>query len=143
MFSSIKPRVDWEETIIKSPSNDQNNESLQMNSSNVPSIEHISANESTIITQKREEFLIIYACFMILGIFCYLSRSFSFYHMCYRISIILHDMIFRGVTRARMLFFNANQSGRILNRFARDINSIDSLLPNMMVDVFDVSSNWV
>lgn len=119
-------RVDWEESVIKIHTNDRNSSTL-------------NSNESTIISQTREMFLLVYACIMVLGTFCFLSRSFSFYRMCYRVSINFHDMIFRGVTRARMIFFNNNQSGRVLNRFARDINSIDSLLPNMMVDVFDVS----
>lgn len=91
------------------------------------------------VPQQRQAFLSIYAGIMILATICYLTRSFSFYRMCFRISINLHDMIFRGVTRAKMAFFNTNQSGRILNRFARDMNSIDSVLPCMMVDVFDVS----
>lgn len=124
---------------MKSPSNNQNSGLPSMNSTDASLIMDTSTDELATISQKRERFLIIYACIMLLGTFCYLSRSFSFYRMCFRISIILHDMIFRGVTRARMIFFNNNQSGRILNRFARDINSIDSMLPNMMVDVFDVS----
>lgn len=52
-------------------------------------------------------------------------------------------MLFRGVTRAKMLFFNNNPSGRILNRFARDIYNVDSLLPESMFEVFDVSITWL
>lgn len=48
-------------------------------------------------------------------------------------------MMFRAISRAKMLFFNNNPSGRILNRFSRDIDNVDSALPNTMVDVFDVS----
>lgn len=60
--------------------------------------------------------------------------------MCLQISINLHDMIFRGISRAKMIFFNNNPSGRILNRFARDINNVDTLLPNILFDVCDVST---
>lgn len=59
--------------------------------------------------------------------------------MCIRISMNLHDMMFRGISRAKMIFFNNNPSGRTLNRFARDIDSVDSLLPTIIVDVLDVS----
>lgn len=76
---------------------------------------------------------------MVFGIIAYVSRSFLFYQMCINISINLHDLVFRGVTRAKMIFFNNNPSGRILNRFARDINNVDSLLPNAMFDTVDVS----
>lgn len=135
---SIHSRVDWEENLIKTHSeNPTTTTATSLNSTNNAFITNSTA--SAMVVEEREKFLIVYACIMVLGTFCYLSRSFSFYRMSFRISINLHDMLFRGVTRAKMIFFNNNQSGRILNRFARDINSIDSLLPNMMVDVFDVS----
>lgn len=59
--------------------------------------------------------------------------------MCLRISINLHDMMFRAISRAKMLFFNNNSSGRILNRFSRDIANVDDALPHTMNDVFEVS----
>lgn len=68
-----------------------------------------------------------------------ISRSFAFYQMCLRVSMTLHDMIFEGVSRARMLFFHQNASGRILNRFSKDIGSIDSQLPVIVVDCIEVS----
>lgn len=112
---------------------------LQNNQTKVPSVEIRLAQPLESVTAKREWLIIVYTCIMVLGAICYLSRSFSFYRMCLRISINLHDMIFRGISRAKMIFFNNNPSGRILNRFARDINNVDSLLPNIIVDVFDVS----
>lgn len=51
----------------------------------------------------------------------------------------LHDKLFRGVTRAAMVFFNNNPSGRILNRFSRDIGNIDALLPTSLIDCLSVS----
>lgn len=65
-------------------------------------------------------------------------RSFGFYQMCLRVSLTLHDMIYKGVSRARMLFFHKNASGRILNRFSKDIGSIDSQLPVIVVDCIEV-----
>lgn len=88
--------------------------------------------------EEREQLLIIYTSIIVLGTICVVCRSFSSFRMCLRISINLHDMIFRGITRAKMTFFHNNPSGRILNRFARDINNIDSLLPSIMIDVLHV-----
>lgn len=51
----------------------------------------------------------------------------------------LHDMLFRGVTRATMWFFNQNSTGRILNRFSKDIGTIDSNLPVVIVDCLQVN----
>lgn len=64
-----------------------------------------------------------------------MCRSFGFFRMFLRISINLHDMMFRSVSRAKMTFFNTNPSGRVLNRFARDINNVDTLLPQVIFDV--------
>lgn len=91
------------------------------------------------IVEERKNILIIYSVIMVVGTFFYVYRSFSFFNLCLRISINMHDMIFRGITRARMIFFNNNPSGRILNRFARDIGCIDSTLPVVLLDVMDVS----
>lgn len=132
-------RVDWEESVMKMNSSDSLNGPI-IKKIDVPFAVNSSINNnSESVTHERETFLIIYTCIMVIGTVCFLCRSFSFFRMCLRISINLHDMIFRGISRAKMIFFNNNPSGRILNRFARDINNIDSLLPNIMVDVLDVS----
>lgn len=97
-----------------------------------------TARSDESIEEERSQYLIVYTIILIAGTILYVSRSVSFFRMCLRISINMHDMLFRGISRARMIFFNKNPSGRILNRFARDINNIDSLLPNILLDVFDV-----
>lgn len=92
------------------------------------------------VSEKRKMFLIIYTSMLVIGTICWFTRSFTFYRLCLKISINLHDMMFRGISRAKMIFFNNNPSGRILNRFAKDINNVDSLLPAILDDVLDVSS---
>ena len=59
--------------------------------------------------------------------------------MCLRISLNLHDMVYQGTTRTYMLFFHQNATGRILNRFSKDIGTIDSTLPIIVVDCIEVS----
>lgn len=90
-------------------------------------------------TADRETYMLTYAAIMAVGVSVYLYRSFAFFKLCLRVSINLHDKLFRGITRAKMLFYNSNPSGRILNRFARDINNVDSLLPMVLIDCTDVS----
>ena len=41
----------------------------------------------------------------------------------------LHNRMFGSLLSAPMRFFDTNPSGRILNRFARDMGTIDELLP--------------
>ncbi len=93
------------------------------------------------VQDHRKMFLIFYVCIIILTAICMLIRSLSFFEMCIRASTNLHDMLFRSVSRATMIFFNNNPSGRILNRFGGDISSVDSVLPGSIFEVSEVGSN--
>lgn len=85
-----------------------------------------------------ERHIYFYATLIGALLFFLVFRSFAFYRMCLRVSMNLHDKIFRGVTRATMLFFNENSTGRVLNRFSKDIGTIDSMLPVVVVDCIQV-----
>ncbi|XP_068155675.1 ATP-binding cassette sub-family C member 4 [Drosophila tropicalis] len=91
----------------------------------------------------RQELVIFYAIMLCTTLCVYLIRTFGFFKMCLRISLRLHDRLFRGITRATMYFFNTNSSGRILNRFSKDIRTVDTDLPHTLLDclafVIDVS----
>lgn len=81
----------------------------------------------------------MYAVAMLFMFALSLGRSFLFFYICLRATVRLHDRLFRGITRATMYFFNTNPSGRILNRFSRDIGCIDTFLPFAMMDCILVS----
>nr|XP_013098632.1 unnamed protein product [Stomoxys calcitrans] len=66
------------------------------------------------------------------------TRSFLFFNVAMRASQNLHNSMFRGITRATMYFFNTNPSGRILNRFSKDMGQIDEILPSVMMDVIQI-----
>jgi len=67
-----------------------------------------------------------------------IARSMLFFAMCLHISQNLHNNMFRKITRAPMKFFHDNPSGRILNRFSKDMGLIDEVLPQTMIDCFQV-----
>ncbi|ALC40251.1 CG7627, partial [Drosophila busckii] len=67
-----------------------------------------------------------------------LARSFLFFNLAMKASIRLHNAMFRGITRAAMYFFNTNPSGRILNRFSKDMGQVDEILPAVMMDVIHI-----
>lgn len=90
-------------------------------------------------SEERQQFLFTYSILMVLVAYMFIHRTFAFYSMCLRASINLHEMIFIGVTRASMYFYNHNSSGRILNRFAKDITSVDVVLPTALLDCISVS----
>lgn len=68
-----------------------------------------------------------------------LGRSLILYTACMKASINLHDSMFSSISRASMRFFNTNRSGRILNRFSKDIGNIDEQLPRALMMVLVVS----
>ncbi|XP_011501217.1 PREDICTED: probable multidrug resistance-associated protein lethal(2)03659 [Ceratosolen solmsi marchali] len=63
-----------------------------------------------------------------------LLRSYLFYNVCLRNSKCLHDSALSAILRAPMHFFEVNASGRILNRFSKDMDIIDNQLPRTMLD---------
>ena len=62
-------------------------------------------------------------------------RSMSFFSICMRSSVRLHNNIFIRVLQAPVLFFDSNPAGRILNRFSKDLGNIDEKIPSVGYDV--------
>ncbi|XP_072762870.1 ATP-binding cassette sub-family C member 4 [Anoplolepis gracilipes] len=72
---------------------------------------------------------------IVVGIFVIgITRSLVFYKTCMTCSQRLHDMMFSALIRTGMRFFDTNPSGRILNRFSKDMGTIDELLPKACLD---------
>ena len=88
----------------------------------------------------NEEMLDIYifTLITIATIVITVARSFLFFNVAMKASINLHNSMFRGITRAAMYFFNTNPSGRILNRFSKDMGQVDEILPAVMMDVIQI-----
>lgn len=61
-------------------------------------------------------------------------RSLGFYTVCIRASQNLYNYMFNGIISTTMRFFDTNPSGRILNRFSKDIGTIDEWLPKAVLD---------
>uniref|UniRef100_A0A182K842 Uncharacterized protein n=1 Tax=Anopheles christyi TaxID=43041 RepID=A0A182K842_9DIPT len=62
----------------------------------------------------------------------------SFYQTSVRASQNLHDSMFAGCVSTTMRFYDTNPSGRILNRFSKDMGSVDELLPKAMLDASQI-----
>lgn len=72
-----------------------------------------------------------------------LVRSVMFFHLCAYASQNLHDNMFNGLISTTMRFFDVNPSGRILNRFAKDIGSVDESLPKILFDSIQINLNMI
>nr|XP_022908005.1 probable multidrug resistance-associated protein lethal(2)03659 [Onthophagus taurus] len=86
----------------------------------------------------RDTCIYIYSGITVATIIISLIRSFTFFTICMRASRRLHDRMFASITRATMRFFNTNPSGRILNRFSKDMGAIDELLPSALIDCLQI-----
>ena len=71
-----------------------------------------------------------------MGILCVLAwvRAYFFYRMAINASTSMHNKMFRAVVRTSCMFFDSNPTGRILNRFSKDIGQMDELLPWIFFD---------
>ena len=87
----------------------------------------------------RQFYIIVYSVIVTLIFIVGLTRSFTFYSVCLRCSQRLHDLVFGALIRASMRFFDTNPSGRILNRFSKDMGAIDELLPKAMLDAGQIT----
>ncbi|CAM1309247.1 ABCC4 (predicted) [Pycnogonum litorale] len=76
-------------------------------------------------------FLAIFSFLVLLitvtGILC----SIYDHMVCIRASRQLHDNMFNKMLHVPMYFFNVNPIGRILNRFVKDVGSVDDRLPSV------------
>ncbi|XP_071641737.1 ATP-binding cassette subfamily C member 4-like isoform X2 [Temnothorax longispinosus] len=63
-----------------------------------------------------------------------LFRNLLYTQICTNSSCNLHNTMFSNLLHARMSFFHTNPSGRILNRFSKDMGTMDELLPRVMLE---------
>ncbi|CAG9854876.1 unnamed protein product [Phyllotreta striolata] len=108
---------------------------------NYPKLFNIqSPIESTILTSSTR-CIYIYSVIIASVIVFTIVRSITFYKMCLKASVRLHNTMFNKVCNGTMFFFNTHPSGRILNRFSKDIGCIDEMLPNYLVDTIQIALN--
>ncbi|XP_012339261.1 probable multidrug resistance-associated protein lethal(2)03659 [Apis florea] len=87
---------------------------------------------------SREYCIYLYTGLVISTIIITFIRSFTFFTTCMKASIRLHDRMFQSLSQARMRFFNTNTSGRVLNRFSKDMGAIDEVLPIALIDCLQI-----
>lgn len=87
--------------------------------------------------------LIIYGFLILAVIFVTLSRGFIFFYVCMRASKKLHDKSFFSLLHSPMRFFDLNPTGRILNRFSKDMGAVDELLPKAIIEAAQVCINKI
>lgn len=86
----------------------------------------------------RYQVIYEYSAVMIATIILAVFHCIFFFIFFMHASIHLHDNIFSQLLQATMKFFNTNPTGRILNRFSKDLGIIDEYIPLVLFDVLEV-----
>lgn len=94
-----------------------------------------SSNE----TLPRDEILYIYSGITLGTIILAVTKSCYYMLFLTYSSVNLHNFIFSRIIKATMTFYNNNPSGRILNRFSKDLGTMDEYLPHVLIDVAEVN----
>nr|AKC34056.1 ABCC3 protein [Spodoptera litura] len=84
------------------------------------------------------QYLIIHGCLVAALVLMVNLRVFPFAYLCVSASAKLHNQMFSTMLRGIMRFFDTSSSGRILNRFAEDMGSLDEILPRTLLDVLQI-----
>lgn len=98
-----------------------------------------NANSWQSFFTTTDNLIYIYSSIAILFVILALATSYTFNKLCLRASNNLHNKMFSKIVYAPMLFFNTNCSGRILNRFSKDMGAVDEILPLTLGDAMEVS----
>ncbi|KAM4742656.1 ATP-binding cassette sub-family C member 5 isoform 2-T3 [Anableps anableps] len=78
---------------------------------------------------KMQQYATIYASSMGVMLIFKLIRGVAFVKGTLRASSKLHDQLFHKILRCPMKFFDMTPTGRILNRFSKDMDEVDTRLP--------------
>ncbi|XP_053671125.1 ATP-binding cassette sub-family C member 4-like [Anopheles nili] len=90
------------------------------------------------VSTSTVDFLYSYGVIIIGVVLFTIFRGYLFFNICMKASRNLHDRMFARILTAPMRFFDTNPSGRILNRFSKDMGAIDELLPKAMIEAIQI-----
>ncbi|KAK7582376.1 hypothetical protein V9T40_013821 [Parthenolecanium corni] len=83
---------------------------------------------------KNSMFMIVYSVIVIIALILIATRNHLFALGGFYCSKKIHNMSFKGVIRTHSSFFHNNPSGRILNRFSKDLGVADLGLTSCLID---------
>ncbi|KAG5894556.1 hypothetical protein JTB14_021538 [Gonioctena quinquepunctata] len=122
---------------------DMNNRTLNYSSFNdtdqqtINSFDRVSGDSwSFFLTEESS--MGFYSFFLVFSFVTGIVRTLTYYNFCMTASTILHDSMFTKIINSPMEFFNKNPSGRILNRFSKDIGAVDEILPPIIFDTVEI-----
>ncbi|KAB0798602.1 hypothetical protein PPYR_09595 [Photinus pyralis] len=101
--------------------------------------EQDASNPEKNVTIDRDAIIYTYSGIILATIVISVSQGLLYFAFMMRASINLHDFIFSKISYAIMRFFDVNPTGRILNRFSKDMGIIDEYIPLIFNDFFRIA----
>lgn len=86
--------------------------------------------------ENRDRNVYIYGGIVLATVIFSVIRAIWFYSNCIRSGRLFFSQMLHSVFRTPIDFFHINPHGRIMNRFSKDMNLIDEMLPATMFDFF-------
>ncbi|XP_070538463.1 ATP-binding cassette sub-family C member 5-like isoform X2 [Ptychodera flava] len=107
-----------------------------------------STDDEAVTIYESDEIEIMFYVYVFLGILAALItttvlRCLAYVEATLHSSSNLHDELFQKVSQSPMSFFDTTPSGRILNRFSKDQDEVDVLLPSAMQEMLTIMSTLV
>ena len=97
--------------------------------------QNLNETMEVVDTAEQLQDIYIYTALIVVLFVSTILRSVSFFAICMRASVRLHNRVFARMLRAPVAFFDTNPAGRILNRFTKDMGLIDESLPMTAFDL--------
>lgn len=86
-------------------------------------------------TEQQDLYYVhVYIGIVVGAVVASVTRAIVVFHACIKASQKLHNKLLGSVIRTKILFFDSNPIGRILNRFAKDVAFSDDLMPSTLYD---------
>uniref|UniRef100_A0A1B6DNL6 Multidrug resistance-associated protein lethal(2)03659 n=1 Tax=Clastoptera arizonana TaxID=38151 RepID=A0A1B6DNL6_9HEMI len=98
----------------------------------------IQSGEDFHFIYPTKHYILVYAVFIILLVVLSGLRGWLFCKATFLCSKVIHKMMFNSVIGTTINFFHNNPSGRILNRFSKDLGAMDEVLPKSCIDASQI-----
>ncbi|RZC39500.1 ABC tran domain containing protein [Asbolus verrucosus] len=97
-----------------------------------------NSSEYVEIAERRTSVLNLYTIIIVSLTILALLKSLAFFLFNRNAGINLHKVLITKIINAKMTFFDSHFIGNILNRFAKDLSTIDEHLPFVMSECFEL-----
>ncbi|KAG5872834.1 hypothetical protein JTB14_020338 [Gonioctena quinquepunctata] len=108
---------------------------IEPNITNLARLNSTDDTEMNEIIAKRNGFLNFYGLFILAAVVLIFTRTYLTFFFSLRASKNLHEWITHSVCNSFMTFFDGHYIGNIINRFSKDVGTIDETIPLIFYEI--------